>query len=106
METKNGKNGKLTAFVELVGYFLFVMWCAYVMYAIDTGGFWLGALLYFVQFVVTVFLVMKVDKQPVLAIRLKKQWFWDLPPGLLLGCGLFTVQQLPLVLLGADYSPS
>lgn len=102
--TALGRVQKWKALAMLAGYFLFVMWCAYAMYAIDTGGLWLGALLYFVQFVVTVFLVMKVDKQPVLAIGLKKPLFWDIPKGLLLGCGMFTVQQLPLVLMGADYS--
>ena len=47
METKNGKNGKLTAFVELVGYFhgrvlawgfaLFCPVCGYGFFG-DEGG--------------------------------------------------------------------
>ena len=111
METKEGKSGKMVlqrkekiiAFAELAGYVLYVMWCTYNMH-LDTGGLWTGVLSYLFQFVITILLVVKADKQRICDIGLKRPVIWDIPKGLLLGCCMFAAQQLPLLLMGMDYS--
>lgn len=109
-EEKNGEERitavkeKRMAFIELAGYVLFMVWCTYVVSLIDTGGLLLGALAYFFQLAVTVFWVVKADKQRLCDIGLKKPVFWDIPKGLLLGCCMFAAQQIPLLLMGMDYS--
>ena len=109
-EEKNGKERitavkeKRMAFIELAGYVLFMVWCTYEIYLIDTGGLWIGVLWYFFQLAIVILLVVKVDKQRLCDIGLKKPVFWDIPKGLLLGCCMFAAQQIPLLLMGMDYS--
>lgn len=109
-EEKNGKKRitavkeKRMAFIELAGYVLFMVWCTYEIYLIDTGGLWIGALWYIFQLAIVILLVVKVDKQRLCDIGLKKPVFWDIPKGLLLGCCMFAAQQIPLLLMGMDYS--
>lgn len=102
-EAKNGEEKRM-AFLELAGYVLFMVWCTYVVSLIDAGGLLLGALAYFFQLAVTVLWVVKADRQRLWDIGLKKPVFWDIPKGLLLGCCMFAAQQLPLLLMGMDYS--
>ena len=111
METKEGKSGKMVlqrkekiiAFAELAGYVLYVMWCTYDMH-LDKGGLWTGVLSYLFQFVITILLVVNADKQRICDIGLKRPVIWDIPKGLLLGCCMYAAQQLPLLLMGMDYS--
>lgn len=109
-EEKNGEERinavkeKRMAFIELAGYVLFMVWCTYEIYLIDTGGLLIGALWYFFQLAIIVLLVVKADKQRLRDIGLKKPVFWDVPKGLLLGCCMFAAQQMPLLFMGMDYS--
>lgn len=63
-----------------------------------------GVLVYLIPCVALIFYILKAEKAPLSSIGLLKFRFQDIPVGLLLGACMFIVQQLPLLLMGMDYS--
>lgn len=93
---------------EALGCFLIVMifiqgFSLLGMY-INLSGLWTGILAYLLLFIMTIGYVVKIERKPLSYIGLKKPEFWDLPKGLALGLCMFTVQQIPLLIMKADYS--
>lgn len=70
----------------------------------NADGLWTGILAYLISAVIIVLYVMKVEKKPLSQIGIKKISVFDIPKALLLGLCMFVVQQIPLVLMGVDYS--
>lgn len=70
----------------------------------DADGLWVGIVSYVLSAAVVLLYVVKIEKKPVSYIGLKKPTFLDIPKGLLLGLGMFLVQQIPLLLMKMDYS--
>lgn len=70
----------------------------------DADGLWVGIASYVLSAAVVLLYVVKIEKKPVSYIGLKKPTFLDIPKGLLLGLGMFLVQQIPLLLMKMDYS--
>ena len=67
-------------------------------------GRWTGVPVYLLPCAALIFYVGKIKKRPLSSIGLKKFRLQDIPTGLLLGFGMFLIQQIPLLLMKIDYS--
>ncbi|MDE7206381.1 MAG: CPBP family intramembrane metalloprotease [Lachnospiraceae bacterium] len=93
---------------KFLSYCLGIVVFIQVFHLFDTyipiDGLWTGFLMYLLLLWITIYCVVKVEKKPLSYIGLKKPCLWDIPKGLLLGCCMFAVQQIPLLLMKMDYS--
>lgn len=67
-------------------------------------GLWVGILTYLVSSVILLGYVIMVEKKPIAYLGLKRPRLSDISKGLILGLCMFLVQQIPLLLMGMDYS--
>lgn len=108
MKTLPSKKNKLYIAVEiLICFFLMFVFRTLLDKTADllnADGLWVGVLTYFLSAAVIIWYVVKIENKPVSYIGLKRAALSDLPKGLLLGLGMFAVQQIPLLLMKMDYS--
>lgn len=71
---------------------------------INTDHLFWGVVAYWGSAALIILYIMKIDKKNISYLGLKKLSFSDIKKGLLLGSGLFVAQQIPLLLMGMDYS--
>ncbi len=67
-------------------------------------GYWLGILTYWVPSIILVLYILKVERKPLSFIGLKRICFKNIFEGLGLGIVMFIAQQIPLLIMGIDYS--
>lgn len=67
-------------------------------------GLWLGILTYWLPSIILILYILKVEKKPLSSIGLKRICFKNIFEGLGLGIVMFIVQQIPLLIMGIDYS--
>lgn len=72
------------------------------LYHID--GLWIGVLTYLGTGLAIVLYVIKADKRSLAYLGLLRPVLIDLPNGILLGLVMFLAQQIPLIIMGMDYS--
>lgn len=68
------------------------------------SGRWLGILTYWVPSIILIFYMLKVEKKPLSIIGLKWISLKNIFEGLGLGIVMFIAQQIPLLIMGIDYS--
>ena len=67
-------------------------------------GLWLGILTYWLPSIILILYILKVEKEPLSSIGLKRICFKNIFEGLGLGFVMFIAQQIPLLIMGIDYS--
>lgn len=67
-------------------------------------GLWLGILTYWLPSIILIFYILKVEKKPLSSIGLKRICLKNIFEGLGLGLVMFIAQQIPLLIMGMDYS--
>lgn len=67
-------------------------------------GLWLGILTYWLSSIILILYILKVEKEPLSSIGLKRICFKNIFEGLGLGVVMFIAQQIPLLIMGIDYS--
>lgn len=106
MHTKT--TDKKTAILEIFLLFLFMIILTVSMHLSEryllSDGLWTGILFYFLPCAALLFYILYLKKEPLSSIGLKKICPADIPKGLLLGLCMFIVQQIPLLIMKADYS--
>lgn len=101
MENKNKKR----AVLEIVVCFLGMAALTVLMAAFFAeAGLPAGILAYWLPCAALFFYVLKVEKQPLSYLGLKQVWARQVLEGLGLGIVMFIFQQIPLLLMGIDYS--
>ena len=68
------------------------------------GGLWIGVLSYWFPCAVIVLYILKAEKKPLSSFGLKRMKPRNILEGLGLGILMFIVQQIPLLIIGMDYS--
>lgn len=68
------------------------------------SGLWLGILTYWLPSIILILYVLKAEKKPLSSIGLKRIYFKHIFEGLGLGIVMFIAQQIPLLIIGMDYS--
>lgn len=102
------KSKKAVLLVEIALCFLILPIVGSVFNAITLvwylDGLWVGILTYLVSAAIVLGYVIMVEKKPIAYLGLKRPRLSDIPKGLILGLCMFLVQQIPLLLMGMDYS--
>lgn len=70
----------------------------------NISGLWIGVFEYLLVGAILLFYVVKIKKAPLSSLGLQKIRFGDFPRGFILGSCMFIAQQIPLLILGIDYS--
>ena len=67
-------------------------------------GLWLGILTYWLSSIILILYILKVEKEPLSSIGLKRICFKNIFEGLGLGVVMFIAQQIPVLIIGIFHS--
>lgn len=101
---------KIRLFIEIVVCFFLMTILTFVelifskLFHLSTNGYLPGVIVYAAAAFIIILYTAKISRRPLSSIGLLRPSLSDIPKGLLLGLCMFIVQQIPLVLMGFNYS--
>lgn len=98
------RNKKKSVVEIIVCFFLMLFLMAFVNILGKDIGLWLGILTYWISSIVLVLYVLKAERKSLSFIGSMRFSFKNIFDGLGLGIVMFIAQQIPLLIMGIDYS--
>ena len=97
-------NKKKSMIEIIVCFFLMLLLTVFVNIFGNDFGLWLGILSYWLPSIILILYILKIEKKPLSCIGIKRVRLIDILGGLGLGLVMFIAQQIPLLMMGVDYS--
>lgn len=97
-------NKKKSIVEVVICFFLMLLLTVFVNVFGKGFGLWLGILTYWLPSIILIFYILKVEKKPLSSVGLKRICSKNIFEGLGLGIVMFIAQQIPLLIMGMDYS--
>lgn len=103
----SNNSSKLRSAIEILACYFILLFLNisqnWVGQELKIDGLWAGVVFYFLVASILLFYVIKIEKKPLSSIGLRPIVFKEIVFGIIIGIIMFTVQQIPMVLMGMDY---